>query len=432
MRKLFRAAVLFSAALPVVAWGQVLTPSQDAYYVPGNATNFGAAVSVTVGSSASVGLVQFDLGALPLGTTAAQVQKATVTFFVNKVNVPGSISVNLANGSWVESTVSGTSGFPAQGASVGSIAIQAANSYVTLDVTTAVQGWLTTPLSNNGLMLTSSGGSAQFDSKENTNTSHPAVLAVILASTGAAGPTGPTGPAGPAGPAGPTGATGPAGPAGPTGATGSAGPAGPAGPTGATGPAGPVGPTGATGSAGPAGPAGPTGATGVAGPAGPTGPSGPTGLTGSAGPTGPSGPAGSAGSAGPVGPTGPMGNMGPAGATGPSGPSGPSGPAGTFTGAYSVGASSTSPLANGGSVSGTSVIYFVSDGATVDLPAATTAGQFLILVDVSESFSSNGINAQTHSGDLVWDPNTGTHGTTVGHYSNLKLVSDGNHNWYLL
>ena len=70
MRKLLRVAVLFCAALPAVTWAQVLTPSQDAYYVPGNATNFGAAVSVTVGSSGSVGLVQFDLGALPPGTTA--------------------------------------------------------------------------------------------------------------------------------------------------------------------------------------------------------------------------------------------------------------------------------------------------------------------------------------------------------------------------
>ncbi|MDR3701942.1 MAG: hypothetical protein P4L56_19995 [Candidatus Sulfopaludibacter sp.] len=98
MRKLQRAAVLFCAVLPAVTWGQVLTPAQDAYYVPGYATNFGAAVSVTVGSSGSVGLVQFDLGALPPGTTAAQVQRATVALFINKVNVPGSISVSLANG----------------------------------------------------------------------------------------------------------------------------------------------------------------------------------------------------------------------------------------------------------------------------------------------------------------------------------------------
>jgi hypothetical protein len=97
-----------------------------------------------------------------------------------------------------------------------------------------------------------------------------------------------------------------------------------------------------------------------------------------------------------------------------------------------VGAASTSPLANGGTVSGTAVVYYVSDGATVNLPAATTAGQSLILVDVSQTFASSGITAQTHSGDLVWDPNTGTHGTTAGTYSNIKLVSDGNHNWYLL
>src|SRR5882724_1570648 len=103
MRNLLRGFIFLCGALPVAVYGQAVTPSQDAYYVPANATNFGGATSITVGSSGSIGLVQFDLTTLPAGAT---VQKATLTLFINKVNVPGGISVNLANGSWQESTVS--------------------------------------------------------------------------------------------------------------------------------------------------------------------------------------------------------------------------------------------------------------------------------------------------------------------------------------
>jgi len=265
---IWRAAFVFTL-WALAGSAQTLLPSQDAYFVPGNGTNFGGAPSITVGGSGSVGLVEFDLMQLPAGTTAAQVQRATLTVFVNKINVPGSISVNLANGSWSELTVTGTSGFPGQGASVGAIAASSANAYVTIDVTNAVQGWIGTPLSNNGLMLTSSGGSAQFDSKESATTGHSAILSIVLSSTGPAGATGPMGATGAAGPVGPSGPTGPQGVAGPSGPSGAAGPRGPSGPSG---------PTGAAGARGPAGSTGPVGATGAAGATGAVGATGPPGV----------------------------------------------------------------------------------------------------------------------------------------------------------
>jgi len=235
---------------PAAVYGQVLTPSQDAYYVPGNAMNFGSATTVTVGSSGAVGLVQFDLTQLPTGVTAAQVQQAVLTLFVDRINTPGSIAINLANGSWQELQVSGTNGFPATGAGVTTVPLSLANQFITIDVTPFVRGWITTPSSNDGFMLTSIGGVAQFDSKENTTTSHPAILSVVLASAGPQGPTGPTGPQGPTGATGPTGLQGPTGPTGPTGSQGVAGPTGPTGPQGFTGPTGPTGPQGPAGTIG--------------------------------------------------------------------------------------------------------------------------------------------------------------------------------------
>ncbi len=269
MTKLAFRTIGVAALLPLALLGQTYVPAQDAYFVPGNAANFGTATSITVGSSGSQGLVQFDLSQLPAGVTAAQVQKATLTLFVNHVGALGSVNIYTANGPWTESGVTGNSA-PSSGATVASsVAISSADEFISVDATAAVQGWVTTPSNNNGFILVANGGtSVQFDSKESTNTSHVATLSITLVNSG---PTGPTGPAG---------ATGPTGPTGPAGATGATGPTGPAGPTGATGPA------GATGATGPAG------ATGATGPTGPAGPQGPAGINGTNGATGPTGPAG--------------------------------------------------------------------------------------------------------------------------------------------
>ncbi len=53
-----------------------------------------------------------------------------------------------------------------------------------------------------------------------SQTSQPAMLSIVLASSGSAGPAGPTGPQGLTGPAGPQGVTGPQGPAGANGING--------------------------------------------------------------------------------------------------------------------------------------------------------------------------------------------------------------------
>ncbi len=261
--------------VPIAGLAQTLAPSQDAYYVTGNASNFGSATTVTVGSSAAIGLVQFDLTQLPAGLTAAQIQKATLTLFLDHVNSGGTINIDTVSSStpWGELTVTGNSGI-SPGIAVNTAAMaNTAATFVSLDATAAVQGWITAPGSNNGFMLqANAGASVQFDSKENTTTSHPATLTIVLASIGATGATGPSGSASTT--AGPTGATGPGG------STGGSGPTGPTGAASAI--TGPIGPTGAASAV--AGPSGATGATGavstIAGPAGITGATGPAGATG--------------------------------------------------------------------------------------------------------------------------------------------------------
>jgi len=278
--------------------------------------NYGALSNLYV-ASGNTAFLQFDLSTLPMGTTSAQVNRATLMVFVNRVNTAGSVTVAPVTASWGEYSVTSTTA-PATGGSIGTLPVSVAGQFVAVDVTAQVQAWLNTPASNNGLALASGGADVLFDSKENDETGHAARLDITLVNQG---------PQGIQGVPGATGATGPIGPVGPTGATGATGPIGPqgpAGPTGATGAAGTfsfasnytaattysqgqvvfcatacstngssyisladgntgfdpptsnvkwglIAQAGAVGATGPQGPAGPTGPTGATGPAGPTG-----------------------------------------------------------------------------------------------------------------------------------------------------------------
>jgi hypothetical protein len=155
------------------------------------------------------------LSQLPSGVTAGQVQKATLTLFVNHVNAAGTFNIYTAVGAWTETGVNGTNA-PSLGTAVASnAAFSVGDEYISVDATSVVQSWVTTPTNNDGFLVVANGSaSLQFDSKESTNTSHPALLSVVLEDTGPVGPKGATGVAGPTGPAGPIGLAGPTGPAG--------------------------------------------------------------------------------------------------------------------------------------------------------------------------------------------------------------------------
>ncbi len=267
-------------------------------------------------------------------TASHEVKHATLTLFVDHVNLPGTVNIYAANGPWTESGVTGNNA-PAPGATVASsVTVSTTDAFVTVDATAAVQGWIVTPTGNNGFLIVANGtASVQFDSKEATTTSHAAFLSLVLTD---AGPAGPAGAAGPQGSIGLAGATGSQGPIGLIGATGQQGPIGLTGATGqgyanaglfnasvayapytvvldANGSAyvtiagvgsGGADPSsnspawtefaagGANGPTGPVGAAGLTGATGLQGPIGLTGPAGPQGLIGLPGNTGATGAAG--------------------------------------------------------------------------------------------------------------------------------------------
>jgi Collagen triple helix repeat (20 copies) len=204
-------AGLWTAALPAFAVEATLVA--DAHVNSARpAVNSGAISNLNVGGGYTA-LLQFDLSTLPAGTTAAQVSRATLRLYCNRMDTAGLVSVQPVNGSWGEYSVTyGT--LPALGSGAQTVSVGQAGAYVAVDVTGLVQGWISSPSTNNGVALTAGTAVLQFDSKENDLTGHAAVLDVALASAGATGATGPAGPQGPVGLAGPAGATGPVGPAG--------------------------------------------------------------------------------------------------------------------------------------------------------------------------------------------------------------------------
>ncbi len=222
--KAFQSLKMVMASLAILpaalVYGQqaVLVGDTQINSAAGN-TNYGQSTTLNVNSSTQT-LLQFDIASvLPNGTTAAQVLRARLIVFPSTLTTSGTTNVYQVTSSWKEGSVTyGTKPTLASAAATSS-GTSAVNNYIDFDITKVVQSWITTPADNFGVELRSAGSvSITLDSKENTNTSHPAVLEIAL--------SGPEGPAGPAGAKGATGATGPAGPKGSTGATGPQGPAG--------------------------------------------------------------------------------------------------------------------------------------------------------------------------------------------------------------
>ena len=383
-------AILAVSLLAVSARADTAPLIGDTFTISGNSSSFGSLRSVAIGGNGAQGLLVFDLSGIPSG---ANVVSARLVLYANSVQSAGSIVVYSANASWSESTVNGVGG-PGPGTLIqAGVPVSVANQFIPVDVTSQIQAWLG-GAANNGFLLAGSGGlAAYFDSKENTGTSHPAKLEIVLSGvTGATGATGITGP---------TGATGVTGSTGNQGATGAGG-------TGATGPAGPAGVTGSTGSTGP------TGATGATGPAGPSGVTGATGLTGATGNVGANGPAGA---------TGPTGLQGPQAANGATGPQGATGAA--FTNQFSL-----TNISSGTTIANTAVqrLFLIDDSAgpvTVTLPLADSAAGKVIAIRVASNKRLSGeLTVSSQNPDQIFTNAVGGV-TSLQFLTSAEFLSDG-------
>jgi len=175
----------------MAAYGQ-LTPSGDAYTSTATPTkNFGTATTLGVESSETT-YIQFNLSSIPSGYTSADITKATLKLFVDGVTKAGNFNVDYVNGTWTESTID-ASNAPALGTTIAaSVPLTAAdkNQYILVDVTAAVQAWLSGTPNDAIALVANSPLDATFDSKEATKTSHTAELDIVFAAGSGSGITG--------------------------------------------------------------------------------------------------------------------------------------------------------------------------------------------------------------------------------------------------
>jgi hypothetical protein len=188
-----RFALLLSLILLActAAFGQ-LTPSGDSYTSTATPTkNFGTATTLGVESSETT-FIQFNLSSIPSSYTSANITQATLKLYVNAVTTAGSFNVDYVNGTWTESTID-ASNAPALGTTIAaSVPLVTAdkNQYILINVTEAVQAWLSGTANDGIALVGNSPVNATFDSKETTSTSHPAELDIVFAGGGGSGITG--------------------------------------------------------------------------------------------------------------------------------------------------------------------------------------------------------------------------------------------------
>src|SRR5580704_6582822 len=163
------------------AYAQI-TPLGDAYINTADpTTNYGAKTLLDVDGATQTTYVQFNLGSIP---TNASVSQATLKLYVNTVTKAGSFNVDYVNSAWLESTIDASNAPPLGAAIASNVSVTTAdkNQYILINVTSAVQAWLSGSETNNGLALVANSTfNATFDSKENTTTSHAPELDIAFA-----------------------------------------------------------------------------------------------------------------------------------------------------------------------------------------------------------------------------------------------------------
>jgi TGF-beta propeptide len=179
--QLLSALALFLSVLACgAAFGQI-TPSADSYTnTADTATNYGTKTLLDVDGATQITYIQFNLASIPSG---ASVSQATLKLYVNTVATAGSFNVDYVNGPWAESTIDASNAPPLGGAVASNVNVttEDKNQYLLINVTSAVQAWLSGAETNNGIALVANSTfNATFDSKENTTTSHPAELDIVF------------------------------------------------------------------------------------------------------------------------------------------------------------------------------------------------------------------------------------------------------------
>ena len=107
-------------------------------------------------SNTNTGFLQFSLtSALPTDLLTTDINKATLKFFVSKVNAAGSLTIRQVQGPWTEASIpkAGVSPVLSLLKKVVKINKSYQGRWVQIDVTNIVKEWVVTPASNRGVAL---------------------------------------------------------------------------------------------------------------------------------------------------------------------------------------------------------------------------------------------------------------------------------------
>jgi hypothetical protein len=186
-----RIAVIVIVVALTVGQTQAITlyAQRDTYVssaVPNIMSNYSGFETLNV-SAQSTAFVGFDLSGLPLGIKSSQIATAKLFLWVDKASPApsGSFRVVPVTSPWdgPAMTYVNRPTYPLTSPTTTTIS-GGRNFYLEVDATDIVKEWVDKPASNNGLALfaASSAIDVMFDSKENTSTSHPALLDITITS----------------------------------------------------------------------------------------------------------------------------------------------------------------------------------------------------------------------------------------------------------
>lgn len=152
-----------------------LTPTDDAYVDAASPNaNFGNNANLRISSpgpnrSSQMIFLKFSLAELA-GVSPAEVTRATLKLYVNRVNLGGSVRALEATQAWNEANVTWNNrpGFTCVSVCNGA-SVSAPNQFVTIDVTPQVQRWLGGATNFGFALLAEASLVAVFDSKESGN-----------------------------------------------------------------------------------------------------------------------------------------------------------------------------------------------------------------------------------------------------------------------
>jgi hypothetical protein len=178
-----RAFRLFGVLIAVAAhFASAQIPATDDSYTASSSagSNYGAQSQLNVIGTGVNSYIRFDLTAPPSGLTSSNVSKAVLRLNINGVTTSGTFDVYLVTSSWTEGALTFNNA-PTLGTKIASAAsiTTSKRNFIDVDVTGAVQAWLTSPnpSPNYGIALVPSSGSSisvSFDSKKRTH--RPAMI----------------------------------------------------------------------------------------------------------------------------------------------------------------------------------------------------------------------------------------------------------------